>query len=141
MKYRFDFRFLEPVLKTHSPDHIPFGERFYLGGENTVRGYEASRLGPWFKGSHDPKGGITSTLLSVEYLQNVVKMLDLFVFADGGALSMHRFEIPKMRLSYGFGARIDLLNRIPMVIGWGFPVNPRADWQVRHLFFSMGGQF
>jgi outer membrane protein insertion porin family len=141
MKYRFDMRFIEPILKTHQPDHIPLGERFFMGGENSVRGYEPYKLGQWFRGRHDPQGGISSTLLSVEYLQNVFKMLDLFVFADGGALTMHRFQIPKMRLSYGFGARIDLLNRIPMIIGWGFPVNPRRDWQVKNMFFSMGGQF
>jgi len=141
MKYRAELRFIEPVLKTHNPYAIPTGERFYMGGENSVRGYEPFKLGPWFHRTNDPKGGISSTLLSVEYLQNITKMLDLFVFADGGALSMHRFQIPKMRLSYGIGARIDLLNRVPMVVGWGIPVNAQRKSQVKHFFFSMGGQF
>jgi len=141
MKYRFDMRFIEPVFKTHSPNDIPIAERFFMGGENSVRGYKAFNLGPQFSKTNDPKGGISSTLLSVEYLQEVIKMLDLFVFADAGALSMHRFQIPKMRLSYGFGARIDLLNRIPMVVGMGFPVNPQFENQVERFFFSMGGQF
>lgn len=141
MKYRFDLRFIEPVLKTHAPEDMPMGERFFMGGENSVRGYKPFKLGPEFHKTGDPKGGISSTLLSIEYLQEVIKMLDLFVFADAGALSMHRFQIPKMRLSYGVGARIDLLNRIPMVVGWGFPVNPQHKNQVKEFFFSMGGQF
>lgn len=141
MKYRFDLRFIEPILKTNTPFDIPMGERFFMGGENSVRGYKPFKLGPAFSKTHDPKGGISSTLLSIEYLQEVVKMLDLFVFTDAGALSMHRFQIPKMRLSYGIGARIDLLNRIPMVLGWGIPVNPKSQNQVKEFFFSMGGQF
>ncbi|MBM3198061.1 MAG: outer membrane protein assembly factor BamA, partial [Chlamydiae bacterium] len=146
MKYRFDLQFLEPVLKTHSPNDVFVSERFFLGGENSVRGYKAFHLGPIFKDSHgkasvDPKGGISSTLLSMEYLQEVMKMLDLFAFIDAGALSMHRFTIPQLRFTYGVGARIDLLNRIPLVLGVGFPVNPLHKKQVENFFFSMGGQF
>ena len=77
----------------------------------------------------------------MEYLQEVVKMLDVFVFADAGSVSMQRFHFPRLRLSYGIGARIDLLNRIPMTIGWGIPVNPHLEHQVENFFFSMGGQF
>ncbi len=142
MKYRFDVRFIDPILKTPNPRDIYIGERFFLGGENSVRGYKAFSLGPLFKKTKDPEGGISSTLLSMEYLQEVIKMLDVFVFADAGAISMHRFQIPLLRFSYGFGARVDLLNRIPIVLGMGFPVNP-ADrkHQVDKFFFSMGGQF
>ena len=146
MKYRCDLQFIEPLAKTHSPNDVFVSERFFLGGENTVRGYKAFHLGPLFvdnngKVSTDPKGGISSTLLSMEYLQEVFKMLDLFLFIDAGALSMERFQIPTLRFSYGFGARIDLLNRIPLVLGWGFPVNPLHNKQVDRFFFSMGGQF
>jgi outer membrane protein insertion porin family len=141
MKYRCDLRFIEPVWKTHSPNQIYMSERFFLGGENSVRGYHPFRIGEFFKGTNDPKGGISSTLISIEYLQTVTKMLDVFVFADAGAISMHRFNIPLPNLSYGIGARIDLLNRIPMVVGVGFPVNPRDKDQVENFFFSMGGQF
>jgi outer membrane protein insertion porin family len=142
MKYRFDFRFIEPIFKTHSPEDLPMGERFFLGGENSVRGYQAFSLGPQFKDNEvDPKGGISSTLLSIEYLQEVIKMLDLFVFADAGSISMHRFAFPKLRMSYGIGARIDILGRMPLILGWGIPVNPEFSKQVDEFFFSMGGQF
>ena len=77
----------------------------------------------------------------MEYLQEVVKMLDLFVFTDAGAVTMKRFTIPQIRFTYGFGARIDLLNRVPIVLGMGFPVNPHKKDQVERFFFSMGGQF
>ncbi len=141
MKYRFDLRFLNPVLKTKNPDDIFMSERFFAGGENSVRGYKAFSLGSYFKNTTDPKGGISSSLFSIEYLQYVVKMADLFLFADAGTISMSRFNIPTLRLSYGFGARIDLLNRVPLVLGMGFPVNLAHKKQEDRFFFSMGGQF
>jgi outer membrane protein insertion porin family len=140
MKYRCDARFIDPFGSTVNANKVPMSERFFLGGENTVRGYKAFDLGPHFKNG-DPTGGISSFLLSVEYLQEVFKFLDLFVFTDAGSISMERFEIDTLRLSYGFGARIEMLNRVPIVLGMGFPVNPSGKSEVRKFFFSMGGQF
>lgn len=140
MKYRFDFRFIEPLCST-SPNDVPLSERYFLGGENTVRGYKAFDLGPHFDGTNDPMGGISSGLLSVEYLQEVFKFLDLFVFTDAGSVSMTRFHLATFRLSYGFGARIEMINRVPIVLGLGFPVNPDDHNEVKKFFFSMGGQF
>ena len=54
---------------------------------------------------------------------------------------MQRFQIDTLRLSYGFGARVEMLNRVPIVLGMGFPVNPSGKSEVRKFFFSMGGQF
>ena len=68
-------------------------------------------------------------------------MLDLFVFFDGGSVSEERFDIPDFRMSYGFGARIELGNRMPFVVGMGFPINPADKDDVRRFFFSMGAQF
>ncbi len=140
MKYRFEFRFIEPFLKTGSPDDIPLSERFFLGGENSVRGYRAFGLGPTYSNG-DPQGGISSGLLSVEYLHEIMPFLDGFIFADAGSISLNRLSLNDFKLSYGIGARIELINRVPIIIGMGFPVNPDGHSQVRKFFFSMGGQF
>jgi outer membrane protein insertion porin family len=140
LKCRFDFRFIEPMLKTSKPDQIPLSERFFLGGEGSVRGYRAFDLGPHFANG-DPSGGISSSFLSLEYLHEVLKFLDLFIFVDAGSISMHRLQIGTYNLSYGFGARVELINRVPIVLGMGFPVNPDGRSEVRKFFFSMGGQF
>jgi outer membrane protein insertion porin family len=142
MKYRFDFKFIAPVLQSRSANDIFMSERFFLGGENTVRGYKAFHLGPVYPGKdQSPQGGISSTLFSLEYRQYIMRMLDIFVFTDAGALSMDRFHIPTIRLTYGIGARVDLLNRIPIELGWGFPANPKKDNKLDSFFISMGGQF
>ena len=105
-------------------------------------------------------GGVSSTLLSIEYNQTIFKMLDLFTFLDGGSISKKRFDIPDFRMSYGIGARIELGNRVPITLGWGIPINPQKrlkvktnpdgsirkkkyvkDDDVKKFFISMGGQF
>lgn len=140
MKYRFDLRFILPLFKTDDPKEIPISERFFLGGEGSVRGYKAYDLGPHFKRG-DPTGGISSALLSIEYLHEILKILDGFVFADAGSVSLKRFRPAPFRMSWGFGIRLEVMNRVPIVLGYGFPVNPAHKREVQRFYFSMGGQF
>jgi len=140
MKYRFDFRFIAPVFKTHNPSQIPLSERFFLGGEGSVRGYQPFDLGQHFANG-DPRGGISSSVLSLEYLHEILKIFDGFLFIDAGSLSMETFHVGIYRMSWGFGARLELMNRMPMVIGMGFPVNSGGRNEEQKFFFSMGGQF
>jgi outer membrane protein insertion porin family len=140
MKYRWEFKFIDPIWKTNHSRQMPLSERFFLGGENSVRGYRQFDLGPHYSNG-DPKGGISASVLSVEYNHEVFKFLDAFMFIDAGNVSLHRFRIPHYKMSYGFGIRVDLINRIPLTMGYGFPVNNTGHSEVRKFFFSMGGQF
>lgn len=140
MKYRWDVRFIEPLLKTHHSTDIPLSERYFIGGLNSVRGYRDFDLGPHFD-SGDPKGGISATVLSIEYLHEIFSFLDGFVFVDAGSIALKSFYFATFRLSTGFGARIELINRVPVIVGMGFPINRDEHSEVRKFFFSMGGQF
>ncbi|MGC1879052.1 MAG: outer membrane protein assembly factor BamA [Rhabdochlamydiaceae bacterium] len=140
MKYRWDLRFIEPLFKSNSPEKIPLSERFFIGGLNTVRGYRDFDLGPHFDGG-DPKGGISATVLSIEYLHEVFSFMDLFVFADAGSIALRRFHFATFRCTAGFGTRLELINRVPIILGLGFPINRDEHSDARKFFFSMGGQF
>lgn len=152
MKYRLDFRFILPIkppsqIAAHIDRRVPLSERFFLGGETTVRGYHPFSLGPRYKGNvgmhekGDPKGGVSSSLISLEYLQIITSFLDAFVFADAGSVELNRFSMHHFNLSCGYGIRLDLLNKMPIMIGMGYPINPDSSKQVQRFFFSMGGQF
>ncbi len=134
-----DFKFIN-LLGQGTFEHLPLSEKFFLGGESSVRGYRASQIGPKY-GVGDPTGGISSVLLSIEYLQSIFKMLDLFLFADGGSISRDLFNVHKINFSCGYGARFELANRVPLIIGYGYPINSSSDNEVQRFFFSMGGQF
>lgn len=146
LKFRGDLKFLatfgagEPIL-------LPANERFYLGGENTVRGYEPGIIGPKYdstepgKLSNDPIGGASSALFSAEYLQNIFRPLDVFVFFDAGSVALSEFSMHTFRMSAGAGIRLDIGGQLPFVIGYGFPINEMNEQETHPLFFSMGGQF
>jgi outer membrane protein insertion porin family len=146
-KVRADARFLT-TFGAGQPILLPANERFFLGGEASVRGYKPAIIGtrypeknPTTDQKEDPTGGASAVLLSAEYAQNIFKMLDLFVFFDAGSVSLSEFTVKTFRSSYGVGARIDIGNRLPVMIGYGIPINPQYDEDVQNFFFSMGGQF
>lgn len=166
-KVRCDARFLYPFGGGQA-EFIPQSELLFLGGETTVRGYKPLILGPHFTkpktdkngnvenvDTGDPTGGISSLLASVEYNQQLHRMADVFVFYDAGSISQDAFEFSHLNMSYGFGLRLNIGQRLPLTLGMGFPINPtgrrvltdkgkfktRANEDVRRFFFTMGGQF
>ncbi len=142
-KGRFDARFIQPLFDTTSPG-IPLGERLFLGGEGSVRGYRPYSLGPQFAINKDePKGGLSSMLLSAELKRCIVPRVDGFAFVDGGYVSGNVWTVSEMRWSVGLGARIEVMNGVPLIIGLGYPLNVKRGQHddVRHFFFSVGGRF
>lgn len=123
---------------------VPFSERFYLGGVESVRGYKPLIIGPTFPNNNVPSGGISYSLVSVEYLYRVFPMMDAFVFFDGGSVTGEEFDLRTnlqgLKMSYGWGVRLELLGQAPITLGMGYPINPAPD-QVEKFFFSFGTQF
>lgn len=144
IKLRGDFKFIQPIFGT-SFDHIPLNERFFLGGDNIMRGYKAYKLGPLFCSNNekvrDPMGGISLQILSLEYNHTIFSKLNGFLFVDGGSLSKDTWYVERLYLSAGFGARIRLLDSFPPVtLGVGFPINPLKG-ETKNFFLSFGGSF
>jgi outer membrane protein insertion porin family len=141
MKYRAELRFIQPFGSTNY-EKIPLAERLFVGGENTVRGYKPYIIGPRMIGNNkDPVGGISSSVFSVECSQEVFKLMDVFAFFDAGSVSKEKFTISKLRASCGVGARLELMNRVPITVGYGYPINREFKKDKQGYFFSMGGQF
>ncbi|EKE07802.1 MAG: hypothetical protein ACD_17C00511G0001, partial [uncultured bacterium] len=151
IKLRGDFKYILPFGKTQR-NGVPYSERFFLGGETTVRGYKPFLLGPVvelenaageLQPTDTPFGGLSSSLASLEYNQEIFRMLDIFAFFDVGSVTFGEFDIDQIRPSTGVGIRIDLGNRTPIVVGYGIPLakKDRHDGKWQKVFFSMGGQF
>jgi outer membrane protein insertion porin family len=153
LKLKAEFKYLFPYGPTVQ-NAMPYSERFFMGGENSVRGYKPFMLGPLVKLKDDtgalqntssPEGGNSSTLLSLEYNQEVLKILDVFVFYDIGSITTKILSAEKMRASVGGGLRLDIGNRTPIVVGWGYLLNSLDRKERNHkyqpFYFSMGGQF
>lgn len=151
LKFRGDFKYTLPFGQT-SVNGVPYSERYFLGGETTVRGYKPFLLGPVVKLANNegilqptdtPLGGLTSALLSVELNQEIFRMLDVFTFFDVGSITLADSWEFKLRPTTGVGARIDIGNKTPILVGWGVPLvrKDRHNGKWQKFFFSMGGQF
>lgn len=154
-KLRADLSSLIPLGRNGKPFNVPMSERFFLGGESTVRGYIPFCLGPklekevvdpttgviTMKKTKDPTGGISAAIFSAEYNQQILPILDAFTFFDAGSVSMKRGNIDHIQMSYGGGLRITVGNGLPVMVGIGFPINPTSKSEVQNIFFSMAGQF
>lgn len=140
LKFRGDFKSITPTIWT-STNEIPMDERLFLGGDETVRGYRAYKLGPRFSNG-DPKGGLSLQFLSVEYIHRFFSRLDGFLFIDSGHLSFSPWSLGRMSTAVGFGARIQILDSTPpLTVGMGFPLNPRSRGEVKKFFLTVGGNF
>jgi outer membrane protein insertion porin family len=150
-KLRGDFKYLHPFGKTKNKG-VPYSERFFLGGDTTVRGYKPFLVGPVvtlqnktgaYEDTDTPYGGLASGLVSLEYNQEIFKILDAFVFTDVGSVNFGQFFFHKIRATAGGGLRFDIGNRTPIMVGWGhaFCRGDRKNGKTQTFFFSMGGQF
>lgn len=140
LKLRGDLRFIIPIFGSTARG-LPLDERLFLGGDSTIRGYRSYRLGPQFS-KDDPEGGVSMQMLTVEYNRMLFKRLDGFLFCDAGSLSMHNLTFSRLYTSVGFGVKIRALDSIPpIVLGMGFPLNPKSNSEVKKFFFTLGGRF
>ncbi len=142
VKYRADFRFIQP-LGTTSYYTMPMDERIFLGGDFCVRGFRPYRLGPHYRHHpHIPRGGLSMQFYSVEMVRRIMQDLEVYAFLDAGHLSKDTWEFGRMSVSIGYGCRFKLIDSIPPVsLGMGYPLNAHSHSDVKKFFFSFGGNF
>jgi outer membrane protein insertion porin family len=122
-------------------DRYPIFERFFAGGENSVRGYARRRLGP-LSASDDPLGGLTLLEGSVELRRPIWGDLGGAVFLDFGQVALRPYDtrVTNLKFSSGFGLSYNTPVG-PVRLDVGFPFDrPRNDrpWQIH---FSIGAYF
>lgn len=124
-----------------SIEHYPLFERFYSGGQSSVRGYERRRLGPIGR-ADDPLGGLSLVEGSVELRRPVFDGISAATFLDFGQVSMKHFDIPFNSLKFAAGVGVSYKSPIgPLRVDLGFPFDPPdgdRGWQV---YFSIGHMF
>lgn len=105
---------------------IPFEKRYFSGGSNSVRGWQARTLGPGaFRGNgnglvYDLQAGDIRLDLNLEYRYKVLSFLELAAFLDAGNIwtirdyeqqpyGVFRFSefYKQLAFSYGVGVRLD----------------------------------
>lgn len=123
---------------------IPFYDRFYLGGPETLRGFEYRDVGPRDKDDPtEPVGGNTYGMLSLEYGFRLAEPFGLVVFYDMGFVNENDFDLKMSDYAsnWGVGARIMLMGS-PLKLDLGFPLqDPKGDADGTQFNFSFGTRF
>ena len=126
-------------------DEVPFYDRFYLGGPDSLRGFEHRDVGPRDNDDEDEAiGGDSYGLLSFEYGWRLAEPLGLVVFYDCGFVneSDYDFSPSDYASNWGVGARIILMGS-PLKLDLGFPLTVPDDAEDNgaQFNFSFGTRF
>lgn len=108
-------------LWEYSNEPVPFFDRFYLGGPNSLRGFDYRDVGP-VDGS-EPIGGNSYAFGSVEYSIKVAEPLRIAIFYDWGFVNQNDFDFNPNRFNdnWGFGIRLLVLGN-PLRLDYGLPL-------------------
>jgi outer membrane protein insertion porin family len=123
---------------------IPIDEKYYLGGINSIRGYEGRSVSPVDENGNYI-GGTKSATFNVEYifpLLQEVKMKGVIFFDAGNSYATEQEMFSSFRTSYGAGIRWNSPLG-PLRLEYGIPINPRdgIDDEGGRFEFSIGGFF
>jgi outer membrane protein assembly factor BamA len=119
---------------------IPIDERFFNGGNTTVRSFTERDLGP--HDGDDPIGGEFFTVFNVEYTFPIYGELQGAVFIDAGNLlpSSENPGLDDMRYAIGLGLRYKLPIG-PIRLDYGYNPDQRPGEDVGAFHFSFGFAF
>ena len=141
-------------VQEYSPSEtVPIFERFFVGGADSVRGYQSrGEIGPI-------DGGRAFTVMNAEYkiplyVENKRRILQLVLFADvGGAWrsskdiltqtgqSRNEFDNERfLKSAVGFGLRITT-PVFPIRLDWGYGLNHRPGEDLSQIHFTLGNLF
>ena len=152
--------FLETIIHLHAQagyimenggEEIPPFERFYLGGMNSVRGYEERSISPLYDDKDasegyeegDEKGGNKSFFFNAEYLVPIHKemgMLGLVFFDTGNAWDDD--ETVDFDLYSSVGAGVRWYSPLgPLRLEYGYPLDEIDNERKGRVEFSVGQFF
>ncbi len=135
---KFRLGFMNPL--PWSNEDRPIFERFYVGGQGTVRGFDTDEASPEEDG--DAIGGTKEFIANFEYLFPLVGGLRGLVFFDTGAAFDNGQPISwgPMRQSVGAGVRI-ITPFGPVKVDLGYKLDKRKDEKPFKFHFSVGTIF
>jgi outer membrane protein assembly factor BamA len=133
-------------------NETPYSERFFLGGDSMMRGFEFRDISPRIVGIDqktgkkvygDPLGGNSYAYFGAEYTAKIFERLYIAGFAELGCVNAGKFKFFKdYNANIGFGFRIFAMG-MPVRLDFGYPVmrsknTPRRGSQFN---FTVGTSF
>lgn len=166
MRFTVDQRVFIPLLKNvvlkgrgwfgyiNSLDSTPVGlfDRFFLGGVNTLRGFDLNSIGPSIDVPQTATGGDTTFTFggNKSLMFNVELEFPIYapagfqgvIFADTGNAygETENIDLKKFRTDVGFGVRWQSPFG-PLRFEWGFPIDKKEGESATVFNFTIGQSF
>lgn len=121
---------------------VPFFDRYFLGGPQTLRGFEFRTVGPKDT-TGEPTGGNTYGFLSLEYSMDIVKPVRFAVFYDAGFVNTDPYDFSPAEYNdnFGFGLRLFVAGA-PLSLDFGIPLTgDKFNKKGSQFNFSFGTRF
>ncbi len=120
---------------------IPLNERFYAGGDGSIRGFSRHRVGPKRDGDL-PVGGKFITITNYEIRFPLYKKLGATFFWDAGNVwhNAEQFNLNDLRHGTGCGLRYNSPLGIAR-LDFGLNVNKKANEKIGEIYFTIGQFF
>lgn len=122
---------------------IPISERFFAGGDTTIRGFDYDEVGPKDEETGNPVGGQGLFIFNQELRFPIYKILGGVVFYDSGNVfaDPSDYDLGDLRHVLGLGIRVSTPVG-PFRIEYGRKLERESrDESLGELFFSIGQPF
>jgi outer membrane protein insertion porin family len=121
---------------------VPIFDRYFLGGANSLRGFDYRKVGPKDVFG-EPVGGNTMVDATIEYTIPVIERIRLAFFFDIGQVDAKSYHVDfdEFKADVGAGVRLNLPVG-PLRLDYGWPIiTDRLSGRVGRIQFSVGYQF
>ena len=122
-------------------DGVPLFDRFFLGGANSLRGFDYRDVSPYNSG--DPVGGNTSAFITAELTYPIWKRIRGAFFYDCGFVNEDSWDFDPSNFhdDCGIGFRFDMQG-LPLQIDYAWPLTYDDDLTGKPRFnFNVGRSF
>jgi outer membrane protein insertion porin family len=125
---------------------VPRSERFFVGGEYTLRGFKSYSVGPQEETASGNLnvGGYKYSVFNLEYIQKINDPLRVVFFADAGNAYAHGadWDLSDLRYSVGAELRVFLpVFQFPLRFIYAFNPDEREGDRFEAFQFSVGNSF
>jgi outer membrane protein insertion porin family len=126
-----------------TPD-VPIFERYFTGGQDSIRGYDERSIGPLDPNTNDAVGGDALLLGSVEYTVPIIEIIKGAVFFDTGNVwdKVRHYGTGGLKSGTGVGLRIKTPIG-PIKLDYGIPLDkePGQSGKSGKFYFSVSRGF
>ncbi len=140
----FHFKLAGGQVWENEPGKLPVYERFYLGGINTIRGYEYAAASPMDPETGDRIGGDKMWYTNIEYVFPLLEEAGIrgVIFFDAGKVFADEEDWNIDNYAKATGLELRWMSPMgPLRLVWGYNLDPEPDEDQSVWDFSIGGTF